>query len=236
MIVVGRCVDQVGGAVHAEACRSSARGRTFDVRKVASIYPHDAIRRTIATPAIVDANHDGRPLGRIEHVELADSGVWLVCELRDSAPVSEPAEFSMSVEYLDDPRDGWTLRNVALVRRSAMQCHGSVTVIPDATLRRLPPLLDPRLRSRGRHHLADLLARASDAAGRRRHGDPIVVVDRRPRPTIDLPGGLVIDERTGDALGLRRRVPAPVRVPALDDDDRPPGPIEYRPARIVRVR
>jgi hypothetical protein len=128
----------------------------------------------------VDVGHDGRPVGRVVHLERSGGGsVWAVAEIDDDVELLGRS-FSAHVTRADgDSR--WVIDSLALTDDPAMVGVGVVRIVgpaPDEAA-----LL--RLRARGHDHLAGMLQRAAA----RREGEPLVIDGGQPAPALMLRGG-----------------------------------------------
>jgi hypothetical protein len=209
-----------------------------DLGRLEEARTYDAI--TLDLPAAgldLDISHDhDRVIGPVVHAELERDRVDVVAVVQDGdwlLDLDTPLYFSAELELRGAPDQ--LHGRIAHARTATL--IGVALTTATARLGARPVQLHPGdVRSpldRGRWPMnwlgeAPLLQRCADAVPRA--GRASRILERRD--TVTLAGGLVIDQRSGDPLGRVDRA----RLPVVRADERPAGPLEYRPCRIVTVR
>lgn len=236
MITLSGVAGQENGA-------SVQYGASGQLRSAAS---YRALSRVLPEDGVpVDLDHEpGNIVGEVVHAELAAHGRleivavadadWLL-RVADDRPVYFSGEFGVLGDDGDDHgrariHDAAYLRRVALTFTPA-RVGATVVRLRAGDVR---STLD-RSRWPMSYATADpILARA--AARRPGERATRITEQRALDDLVDIGSGAMLDKRTGELAGVVNRTRATPPALARDDDRRPPGPIEYRPARIIRVR
>ena len=172
--------------------------------------PAGGIRREQRPDIYVDREHDGRPVGRVVHLEKHDGDLWCVAEVDDTVsenvhvqvgddvvPVPHPLFFSAEA-WRDEHDSDVVLRSVALTTNPARAGARPIRV------------MDGGLRERGSWHLTywerQLLGGAYETRLRRRARSPLVVTG--------IDGYTVLPGRHGYDLVLDDELDAVAAVPA----------------------
>lgn len=226
--LVGQVTDRLG---HAEHRSYSWDGRTaIETRSYAALASIE-YRSAQAAHIAIDRDHHHGDLGEVVHLEwTADDSIIAVAVVDDLdellTPSHPPVYWSPHLRYRHGGHD-IEIRSIAVTDDPATCGLAPLEVL-------CGDVRDVGWRARWHNrtpHRA-LLERAADAHLRRRWGAPITIVD---------PAGLAGLTRVNDGLWLDRDgnpIPSEDRhatVPVDDDYQRPMGPIEYRPGRVIAV-
>jgi hypothetical protein len=173
--IFGLAVDPLGISAKNELVQGE---RGPELRRRAWATPAAEFRRTQPAEIPVDRGHDGRPVGRVVHLERTNAGIWAVAEVEDF--ISEPWDVVVGAEHVYwSPSVTFEPGGTDVELRSL-----ALTAFPASVAARTRPLaiFPGPLRRRGswsglNHFTRALLERASETNYRKRWNEPTVVHD-----------------------------------------------------------
>jgi hypothetical protein len=167
-VLVGAISDQLGLASSWETVEARHTGRNFDVRRSFWACPSDRFLRVQPSDVPLEAGHGGPRLGTVEHLEQRSGGrLWVAASVDDGYDLTrQPWQLSYD---LIEKRDGYELRAVAVVEKSATLCTGTIEVRDGTLASGAAPTVY-------QHGLPGELTKAAhETARRRKRDDPLVI-------------------------------------------------------------